>query len=424
MEKNGRIFDRRIGWALIILSGLFAMTYVASVSAGYLALFLLFPTALAGAVVSRVKFRFSDYPFVWPFLAYAGWGLVASLCGNGVATSLYHWRSDFIFITCWLLCLTFRLKPESRRWAILAYSAGMAFLAVSGIVQFVLIHWYPQANQWMVNSSIGVIHRFALLQDHGLRVHGPVNTMTYAEVMGLAGLVMIGLWPGRFWIGAALSAICLSALLASASRGAALGMAAGMLVLAATMVRRRWQSIWRAVLPLGAACGILLISPSVWGRLKTTFNPEQNMDRLVMWRVGLNLLRDHPLTGIGISQTRAAWPVYFHKEWKQYFPYQDIWSDVHNLYLQQAAERGLPGLVILLIVAGSMTWWCARTWRRRPPCPWKEFHAGIFAAIVGFWVMNITESAFQDVEVVMTVYFLLALAWTAEDTVEDTQAVK
>lgn len=404
--------DKAIG----VFTALFAMTYAASISAGYIA---------AGVLVLLLAWRFyltrsfpgwKDFPLALPFLVYAGWGLVASLNGVGIARSLHQWRSDFIFLIFWILLFSFRLNPRARRWAVSAFAVGMAFMALSGLFQSAMFYWFPELNKSMVHSSIGVVRRFSLLEHHGWRVHGPINTMTFAEVMALGGLAMLGLWPGRFWLGTALGALCFAALFASGTRGPFLGMVAGMLTFIFGIVRLRRRLALRIFLPLAAACAILFISPSVWGRLKTAFHAEQNMDRLVMWRVGLNLLKDHPLTGVGISHVVTFWPKYFTDEWRKFFPYQqDLWSDVHNLYLQQAAERGIPGLAILLALLAAMIFSSWKMWRSKAHAVDGDISLCLVASLVAFLIMNITESALQDAEVIMTIYFLMALVWSGEE---------
>ncbi|GEM_PF-249525 len=356
-----------------------------------------------------------DLPLAPIFCAYLLWSLFSSLLGIGVSRSLMVCRKELLCLMFWVLYLTFKFKPSARRWALKGFSVSMAFLALTGICQFVIVHWFPAWNERLVASSWSWVRAFAMLPIHGMRAHGPVHTLTYAEAMGLGGLAVIGIWGKRLKVGMSLSILCLLALLASASRGPVLGFAAGFIVIILGHARLSKKSTLRLVVPIAAfGCLFLIAAPVVSARLMTTFQLEHNQDRLAMWKVGWNVIRDHPWKGIGVAQIGKVWESYFKQEGKATFlDGQRVWSDVHNLYLQVAAERGLIGLGILLVLLGSITW---RAFMLLKDDTENYFlHLAAFAGIVAFWTMNFTESAFQDTEIVFVMYFLMAATWSLYD---------
>ncbi|MBI4368696.1 MAG: O-antigen ligase family protein [Elusimicrobia bacterium] len=399
-------------FVLPALTCLFAFFMAPAISIGYFALGFLM---IAVVVYWRQKnFRpfWSALPLRWFFLFYTAWGLVVSLCGIGVGRSIWYWRSDLLCVVLWVLYFLFKDLVIVRRWAMRGFTLSVALLALSGLAQFVIYNWAPSFNEAIIASPASWARKFAMLPDHNGRVHGPMHTMTYAEVMALAGLFVMGLNYKRKWLARALGMLSFAALLASGTRGPTLGFASGVVVIGFGYAWFHRRFAWKIVLPLVVSCAILIVSPFVWARLRTAFHPQQNRDRLIMWRVGWRIIRDHPVTGVGIAHIRTSWPSYFEQEWKAYLPYQqEIWSDVHSLYLQQAGERGIPGLAALFLLLGAMTWRCFKDLVDDDKN--RDLHLSMLAAMIGFWVINITESAFQDTEVVFVLYLMLAFAWSA-----------
>jgi len=68
---------------------------------------------------------------------------------------------------------------------------------------------------------------------------------------------------------------------------------------------------------------------------------ESAMDRINLWRDGIRIIQDYPITGVGIDNFR---PVSFklYNNDKKLAP--------HNIYIQAASELGLPGLIIFLSI--------------------------------------------------------------------------
>lgn len=382
-----------------------------SISAAYISGSFLFATFLALLIYLKQKPQKSDLPFFWAFILYAGWGFVVSLFGEGVGRSLSYWRADLLFLHFWALYLTFSRYPQARQWALRGFWAGAIFLGLAGLIQYVFIHYYPAANQWFLHSDIGLLRKFGIDPNvDGMRVRAHVHTLTYAEIVAMAGLFILGhrwRWRGLTILSAL---VLLGALLASVSRGPTVGYCFGLAVFLIVSALRFRKMRWSLLVPLIIPCLLAVASPSVWGRLKTALEPQQNQDRLIMWTIGARMIADHPWMGVGVAHVRTLWPSYFKTEWKKYLAHEnEIWSDVHNLYFQQASERGLPGLAILLLLLGSFS---VALWKAMVNAVGDErdMLLAAFAVSVAFLVMNVTESAFQDTEVVFVFYAMLALA--------------
>jgi O-antigen ligase len=64
---------------------------------------------------------------------------------------------------------------------------------------------------------------------------------------------------------------------------------------------------------------------------------------LILWRDAADLMKEHPLTGVGPRRFRAE---------SQIAIADPDTTETHNEFLQQGAETGIPGLVLLLALFG------------------------------------------------------------------------
>jgi len=120
--------------------------------------------------------------------------------------------------------------------------------------------------------------------------------------------------------------------------------------------RRRARSF--AIL-IGVAGLIAIVAPSsVWTRLRGLKNatdsaqlaevdPEGSAEqRYEIWKVGLRISQDYPLTGVGLG----VYP-YVHAKYAEmpiFKPTARGLRDTHSTYINVLAETGLPGLLIFM----------------------------------------------------------------------------
>ena len=128
---------------------------------------------------------------------------------------------------------------------------------------------------------------------------------------------------------------------ASSSRGAQLAIVAvGM-----------WF-VLKSRIGIRALVGILLIGwvlymvlpPEQLERFHTMGEDQTSVARLEYWRFGLEIVRDHPLLGIG------------YRNWMQYCWFEDPFANIpdvqcresHNMYVETASELGMPGFLLFV----------------------------------------------------------------------------
>lgn len=74
------------------------------------------------------------------------------------------------------------------------------------------------------------------------------------------------------------------------------------------------------------------------------------LNRIDIWQMSLRILKDHPLTGVGLDNFSEVSGRYNFKQTKGPANYFKVPLRPHNDYLKLAAETGLPGLIIVLVL--------------------------------------------------------------------------
>lgn len=291
-------------------------------------------------------------------------------------------RQDYWVLVCrplagmWLVAATVQLVhlEGQLRWPLAALTA----LALAGVGLGLF------ATQWdgksaaldpIIQALPRLNHR-AFLPDAQLSF----NPNEIAGALALLCPLMLGL---AYWRRGSLRVMwgliglgLLAALFLGQSRfalagvGVSLGLC-GLVLLRGTALR------W-AMLALGALLIVeLLIIGAVPGRPSAADAPivlaGRDVDsvarRLDMIERSGQMLRDHPLTGVGMSMYRTAirQPAYQIPA----FEAQNFTAPhAHNLWAQMAADLGLPGLVWYGLLHGWIAWMVWRVWRwdRRLAC--------------------------------------------------------
>jgi cytochrome c-type biogenesis protein CcmH/NrfG len=146
-----------------------------------------------------------------------------------------------------------------------------------------------------------------------------------------------------------------------ATRGSAIGVVAGALVLALLWLRRAGTS--RAALRrLGIAAaaflllsGAVLVATPIGGRLLDIGRGVGLRDRVLLYQSAGQMFLDHPITGVGFENFAVAYPRYQQAEWFTVAGRNTTNTSAHNWILHLAGTMGAFGLattaVLLALVA-------------------------------------------------------------------------
>jgi O-antigen ligase len=189
-------------------------------------------------------------------------------------------------------------------------------------------------------------------------------------------------------------------MLLSYTRNAWVGLAVGGLLLAAV-----WRRRLLLAYPVLAVAVWLLAPRAVVDRMVSTFDLRQhaNYDRVCMLVSGAQMIRDHPLTGVGLEMVQKLYPLYRRDDaprWRV--------PHLHNNIIHIGAERGLLGLASYLWLLGAFF---TATWRGLPRLS-GEGRAAVAAALIAFagsTAAGLFEYNFFDLEIQILTLVLLGV---------------
>lgn len=171
-------------------------------------------------------------------------------------------------------------------------------------------------------------------------------------------------------------------------------------------------------LPAIVLLGFVLAPSETRERLTSVFSPhgetDSNRHRLVTFSTGLRMVEAHPLFGIGPEQIGRQFDRYVPSDIKRPLPV-GYYGHLHNIYLQYAAERGLPALIFILWAIGLAVWdWGREISRERKGRSVRLFvlHAAV-AVTIAVLVGGLLEYNLGDSEVLMMFLSVVGLGYAA-----------
>jgi putative inorganic carbon (hco3(-)) transporter len=297
---------------------------------------ILLALALAALMVSGERLRLP--PIKLPLALFLGGTVLALLFSGHIHEGLPQIRKFYVF--CELLVVYAGLRDlRLIRWLVLVWAGFASITAIRSFVQFAAkVQQAEQLHVPFYNYYIG--ERITGFMSHW-------NTFSAQEMFALimlASFLMFGPLSRKAWIWVVCAGLMSLAVLLAETRMVWIATAvAGMYLV---WFWKRWLVL---ALPAVAAIVILVSPASLRERFTSMVRPSQsdsNEFRIVTWRTGLRMIEAHPVLGLG-----PEGPKYHFDE---YLP-ADVtvkpsgwYGHLHNIYLQYAAERGIPVMLILL----------------------------------------------------------------------------
>jgi O-antigen ligase len=153
-------------------------------------------------------------------------------------------------------------------------------------------------------------------------------------------------------------AVMAAALAFSASRGAALALAAAVVLYGGALAAQgrvgRWEGVSAVILiAFAAGLSLWLGAGPLAEKLRAIGEIEHEpslLSRVTGWQWTVKIITDHPLVGTGLGT--------FAEAWSRYYPpgTAGVWHEAHNDYLQLLSETGAAGFVIFLAATGMFAW--------------------------------------------------------------------
>lgn len=374
---------QRISFVMVCLS---VVTLIVSIAASQ-AFLALAAVALAADGARARRWPLAAPPILLPLGLFVLWTLFAVAFSDQPVVSLRALKKFLPFVSMFLLYSTLRTFREGDRLLRAALVAGSSS-AVLALVQFSItgVDWLNRATGWM---------------SHWMTLAGQLMILL---VVALSWILFAG--DRARWWGVPAAVAMAGGLVVSLTRNAWLGALVGLFAVVA--VRRRMAVLFLvALLPLA-----WVLPASLQERLRAGFDLQDatTAGRLAIARTGLRMIADHPWFGVGPRRVMIESPRYFDPG--NTYP---AWSymHLHNNYLQIAAERGIPALLLWLWLMARFGWdsvghWRRATGRRRYPA------VAAFGTLVAFLMAGLLEYNFGDYEVVTLFLAVLTIPYALD----------
>jgi len=349
-------------------------------------------------------------PLDVPLILFLGVLVASTILGGASWGALNAYRGLWIIGTYVVITLLVTNEAYANRLVrVLVLATGA--VAVYGIVQhFTGIDLYRAAvgRPTLVSPHESEPGRFVVIGFFP-------NSLTYAHSLMIplswvmAGTVSRGRWVMPRAVTGVLAALMTVALLLSTARGA--WIAGGVVMIGACMLAGRRQRLLTGAGALVIAATLFSFSPGLRADARSIVDPALNAGRLAIFAANLDIVRDHPVIGLGFGNYDRGAKTYYENH-----PLADRRSHAHNSFLQIAAEAGLLGLGAFCFLFGTIL---VRGWRLlgrlgdSRPDVWPTV-AGAWLAVIGFLVGSLTQDVFTDSECALPLWFAVAVLMTLD----------
>ncbi len=382
-----------------LLTALAAVATLFSIAAAQ----ILLSMALLSLLLSRHAIEFPAR-LRFPLLAFIGWTLLSLAFSTAPVAGLPQVRKLFVFFILLVVYNAYRHRQQLWHASRAMVLAG-TLAALYGLVQFVYRYMALERQGLPFYENYVVQNQITGFMGHWMTFSGELMLV----FLLLLASVLFFPWQGRrsLWWWLCLAPIAL-ALLASFTRGVWLGTFAGTTYL---LVRFRPRLLW--ILPAGVLLLYLIAPPWLQERGQSIFDTQtdtSNRSRLLMLQTGLEMIAAHPWFGVGPQRVGAE----FFRYKPASLPVPQAWyGHLHSNYLQLAAERGIPFLLIWLWLIYQVAHE-GITAARSADAKTRVLGHSAVAATVGLLVDGLFEFNFGDSEVLMLYLFVISIpfAWS------------
>lgn len=278
-----------------------------------------------------------------------------------------------------------------------ALALGAMAVCLDGLVQYITGKDLLRSNPIMINIGLKrMTAAYRHCNDFGVylvTVAGTIWAIALYEFKGRLKWFALGI--------AALVAICIAL---TFSRGAVLAFYGAWIVMGI---------IKRDKIILGVLVASLLVIPFVmpgsvkeWkGSTSSFLEFWCNLDRIAFYKSSIQMIKAHPVIGVGINTYMKAYPKYKVKD------VDVITGDycyAHNNYLQMAGEIGLVGLGIFFWILAAFLLELRAIFKSNRNYV-RNAALGIGCGVLAFLLNGLTESSFYFSKIVVVFWVMIGL---------------
>lgn len=357
------------------------------------------------------------FPRIWlPLLVFFLLTLTSLLISPDPWGGRAQIRKFFVFLLIPLVYGVFRRQFSNIYYVMVGWAAAATASGIWGLVQFFLKYHHAEVtgedfytayvaaritgfeSHWMTFGALqlGVL---LFLIGHVFYSNRMLPKWAYGSIAILGAAIVLG-WTRSIWVAAVPSAFYL-------------------------FWSWRPKLVW--ILPVLLVLIFAFAPGDTRDRLNSFVNPhgdtDSNQHRVVTFRTGTQMIRAHPLFGLGPEQISKQFNDYVPPDISRPLP-TGYYGHLHNIYLQYAAERGIPAMLAMMWLLGLVLGDCLLTLRRMGPARSQELW--ILHATVAFMLAILVEGLFEfnlgDSEVLMMFVTVIGLAYSAVETVKSRAA--
>jgi O-antigen ligase len=330
----------------------------------------------------------------WLLAAFAAWTLFAAALSADPAAAWPQVRKFYVYLIVPMIAAAYTGIPFAR--SILTW-LGIAGAASSlwSVVQY--------AKKYAAAKSAGIDFTQAYIADRvtGFMSHWMTFGGTILIVFLLASAYLLFARTNQRWRVSLALALLAVALLLSWARGVQLGALAGLVYLT-----WHWKRYVVLLIPVVVLLLILILPEPEKSRAMSVFRPRGDMDsnahRIALWRTGLVMIQQNPVTGVGPEQVERNFLRYAPEDIPRPIPRAWWYGHLHNIYIQFAADRGIPGMLMIVGYFLGSAWILSRAAGNAPPESRWMLH-GIAAVVTGTLITGGFEHNLADSEVLQLV---------------------
>jgi O-antigen ligase len=278
---------------------------------------------------------------------------------------------------------------EEKDSALARRTVGLLFIAVAliillGMIQMVSEITYPFPKQ--LNDGEALIGFFG----HHIDMGG------YFSLLAILSLCLILFWKKSKRVTILLlllSLLFMTGVFLSLARTYYVSL---LVTVPAVFVRgNRRIAIFGLSAVLVCAIAVLVLFPTIRERAFSITDLEKNnsnLERIYIWKTSGDIIKDHPVAGIGFRQWRERFSDYegnYAGSWK--FTEAAL-HHAHNLYLTVAAETGIVGLFLFMVFWVYLLMAIWRCVRSSPAWSFENALAlGVFFGLLNFFIGGLFE---------------------------------
>lgn len=329
----------------------------------------------------------------WPAFAFFGLTLISWAASGDWQAGRPQIRKFYVWL---LLLVVYQVvrKADQARWMMWACAVAGTINAAWALRQYVLKQQEAaRLGRDFYEMYIG--NRIKGYQSHWMTFSG-VEMIVILMLGALLLYVPLRKWTSAaFWI---FGTVMMTAVVLSGTRGVWVATAiAGMYLI--------WT--WRPKLVIAvpvALLGIYFAAPTnIQRRVESIYRPDNRIDsnefRTITRRTGLEMIKAHPLLGVGPEMVGRNFNRYLPAGITAPLP-PGYYQHLHNIYIHYGAERGIPALLALLWFFGRTLFDFLRTLRRpKLPPVGRAFLSGAVAVVIAVMVEGLVEVNLGDSEV-------------------------